>query len=305
MDLSDLNLPATGLLRQQSDAKPVLSPQSDSTIRATTYDGEKSEKQGIGTNGPGGWKIGSAIRSCFPGAQSAKERPASEFEDEKPHFADFSKPRTSTASHPVLDRLGDVFLPRSLRPRSKMSTRSSRSSRSSITSISSSIRPRPSARYNLLLRIAACRRLVTSLTRILTPKNEVVAQIRKRLMSGGSLVGNGSGIGSGMLMSSGASAVDLDIYWGDVQGTALGPVFAEPYTLTLTSNPSDHIMTMHHSLVHYERILSHSHPAYLSHLRWSLSNGKGGIDRAILTLTSVTITCFTIQLCLSKYRAPY
>ncbi|KAG8922248.1 hypothetical protein FRC00_007654, partial [Tulasnella sp. 408] len=217
MDLSDLNLPATGLLQQQPTAKPTLSPHSNSTIRATTIYDEKGEKQGIGTTGTGGWKIGSAIRSCFPGAQSTNEHPASVFEDEKAHFADFSKPRTSTASHPFLDRLGDVFLPRSLHPRSKMSTRSSRSSRSSITSISSSIRPRPSARYNLLLRIAACRRLVTSLTRILTPKNEVVTQIRKRLTLSGSLAGNGSGLGSGMLMSSGTSAVDLDIYWGDVQ----------------------------------------------------------------------------------------
>lgn len=273
MDLSDLNLPATG---QYPDSKPTLLPHSNSTLRATT-DSEKGEKHGMGTHGSsgsGGWKFG---RSCVPGARSADEHPASEVEDEKPHFADFSKPRTSTVSHPFLDRLGDVFLPRSLRPKSKASTRSSRSSSSSITSVSS-FRPRPSARYNLLLRIAACRRLVTSLTRILTPKNEVVTQIRKRLMLSGGLVGNGNGLGSGMLMSSGTSAVDLDIYWGDVQ---------------------DHIVTMHHSLVHYERILSHSHPAYLSHLRWSLSNGKGGIDRAILTLTSVTITCFAIQLCLS------
>ncbi|KAG9045569.1 hypothetical protein FS837_006082 [Tulasnella sp. UAMH 9824] len=153
MDFSDLNLPATGLLRQQPDVKPTLSPHSDSTTRATTVYDEKGERQGIGTSEPGGWKFGRAIRSCIPGARSTTQHPASEFGDEKAHFADFTKPH--------------------------------------------------------------------------------------------------------------------------------------------------HIMTMHHSLVHYERILSHSHPAYLSHLRWSLSNGKGGIDRAILTLTSVTITCFTIQLCLS------
>ena len=63
---------------------------------------------------------------------------------------------------------------------------------------------------------------------------------------------------------------------------------------------SDHIVTMQQSLAQYERILSHSHPAYLSHLRYSLSNAKGGIDNAILTLTGVSITCFSIQFVLSK-----
>ncbi|KAG8962513.1 hypothetical protein FRC05_005314 [Tulasnella sp. 425] len=277
MDLSDLNLPATIQIQRPPDTKPTLSPHSNSTVRATADEGDEDEKHGLRTHGSSRWDFASAIRSCIPGVRSAREQAAPKFEDEKAHFADFSKSRTLTVSHPVLERLGNIFLPNALLPKSKLSTRSSRSSRSSITS-NSSVRPKPSARYNLLRRIAACRRLVTSLTRILTPKNEVVAQIRKRILSDGSLVGNANGNGGGnsMLVRPGGSGLELDIYWGDVQ---------------------DHIMTMHHSLVHYERILSHSHPAYLSHLRWSLSNGKGGIDRAILTLTSVSITCFSIQLC--------
>lgn len=58
----------------------------------------------------------------------------------------------------------------------------------------------------------------------------------------------------------------------------------------------DHIISLHQSLVHYERLLSHSHPTYLSHLRFSLSSTKGGIDEAlvILALVSILVVCSQI-----------
>lgn len=62
----------------------------------------------------------------------------------------------------------------------------------------------------------------------------------------------------------------------------------------------DHIITMQQSLAHYERILSHSHPAYISHLRYSLSEAKGGMDKAILALSLVTICFLATQVVTSK-----
>jgi magnesium transporter len=57
----------------------------------------------------------------------------------------------------------------------------------------------------------------------------------------------------------------------------------------LTSH-TDHILTLQQSLAHYERMLSHSHPAYLSHLRVSLSQAKGGMDKALLMLSGISVS---------------
>lgn len=62
-----------------------------------------------------------------------------------------------------------------------------------------------------LRRIARTRKLVTSLTRLLAAKSEVVARIRKRLLTDTSMPGLGNGVGRG-------EDVDLAIYMGDVQG---------------------------------------------------------------------------------------
>jgi len=55
----------------------------------------------------------------------------------------------------------------------------------------------------------------------------------------------------------------------------------------------DHIISLNQSLIHYERMLSHSHPTYVTHLRFSLSEAKGGLDRAlvVLTLVSLLVLC--------------
>lgn len=64
-----------------------------------------------------------------------------------------------------------------------------------------------------LRRMARTRRLVTSLTRLLATKSEVVAQIRKRLlMAGHSGLGNGAGKDDD---------IEVAIYMGDVQGMCI------------------------------------------------------------------------------------
>ncbi|KAG9038137.1 hypothetical protein FRB95_002577 [Tulasnella sp. JGI-2019a] len=126
--------------------------------------------------------------------------------------------------------------------------------------------PRKTQGYyqDVLMRMAASRRLVTSLTRVLAPKNDVIVQIRKRLRAEGGLIWGGSGGG----------ALELDIYLGDVQ---------------------DHIVSMQQSLTHYERMMSEAQPEYLSQLRYSVSNSSRGIDKALLVMTSVTMSCYAAQ----------
>ena len=58
----------------------------------------------------------------------------------------------------------------------------------------------------------------------------------------------------------------------------------------------DHIISLNQSLIHYERMLSHSHPAYLTHLRFSLSEAKGGLDKALMLLTMVSLLVLCSQL---------
>nr|GAT44159.1 predicted protein [Mycena chlorophos] len=129
------------------------------------------------------------------------------------------------------------------------------SSRSSRTS---SVNPNTAT----LQRMARARRLVTSLSRLLASKSEIIAQFRKRLLT----------------PPSGASpneqSVEVAIYLGDVQ---------------------DHIITLESSLGHYERMLSQSHPLYISQVRTGVSITKGGTDKALLYLTSVSMCVLCIQ----------
>ncbi|GBE77993.1 hypothetical protein BKA93DRAFT_173930 [Sparassis latifolia] len=110
-------------------------------------------------------------------------------------------------------------------------------------------------------RIARTRKIVTSLARFLAHKSEVVAQIQKRLfLTGGT--GNGKDY-------------EMFIYMGDVQ---------------------DHILTLQQSLAHYDRVLSQAHPTYIARLRLSLSRAQSGTDRAILTLTTISIGVVAVQM---------
>lgn len=77
------------------------------------------------------------------------------------------------------------------------------------------------------------------------------------------------------------------------------PRLIDHYNLANTDfNPLpclDHILTMQQSLLYYERVLSHSHPAYLSFLSVSLSQAKSGSDKAILWLSLVSIGTVCLQ----------
>ncbi|KAG9042866.1 hypothetical protein FS842_002051 [Serendipita sp. 407] len=68
---------------------------------------------------------------------------------------------------------------------------------------------------------------------------------------------------------------EVYIYFGDVQ---------------------DHILSLHQSLIHYERMLSYSHPAYLSHLRFSLDDAKGGLDKALILLAFISALVLCSQI---------
>ncbi|KIP03961.1 hypothetical protein PHLGIDRAFT_121120 [Phlebiopsis gigantea 11061_1 CR5-6] len=124
--------------------------------------------------------------------------------------------------------------------------------------------PRKNAIPSTVLRVAHVRRLVTSLSRSLATKSEVVAQVKKRIiMTGEHGLGNGTG-----------DDRDVFVYMGDVQ---------------------DHILTLQQSLAHCERMLSQSHPIYLSHLRLSASKSKSGSDKAILYLTVISMAVLFMQ----------
>lgn len=58
---------------------------------------------------------------------------------------------------------------------------------------------------------------------------------------------------------------------------------------------ADHILTLQHSLAHYERMLSQSHPTYLSQLRVSVGEAKSGQDKAIMLLTIVSMAVLCNQ----------
>lgn len=104
-----------------------------------------------------------------------------------------------------------------------------------------------------LRRIARTRRLVTSLTRLLASKSEVLSRVRKRYLDVTTIVQSDD--------------VEIAMYMGDVH---------------------DHILALQQALSHYEHILSQSHPIYLSQLRMNASNARTGSDKAVLILSLVS-----------------
>lgn len=63
----------------------------------------------------------------------------------------------------------------------------------------------------------------------------------------------------------------------------------------------DHIAAMHQSLVFYEAILAHDHPAYSGILRLSLHDAKGGTDIGILQLYVVTLTIIPMNIVIGNF----
>ncbi|GJJ08799.1 hypothetical protein Clacol_003018 [Clathrus columnatus] len=118
-----------------------------------------------------------------------------------------------------------------------------------------------------LMRMAATRRLVTSLSRLLGTKSEVISQLRKRLET--------HPLGSAKDISARQAAhLDVGVYFDDIH---------------------DHILTLHQALAHNERILSHHHPAYLSQLRLAVKQSQTGTDKAIMALTLISISAGAMQ----------
>jgi Mg2+ and Co2+ transporter CorA len=63
---------------------------------------------------------------------------------------------------------------------------------------------------------------------------------------------------------------------------------------------SDHILALENSLSHYERMLSQSHPLYVSHIRTTVAISKGGSDKALIFLSAVSIGVLCIQTLIGK-----
>jgi len=128
--------------------------------------------------------------------------------------------------------------------------------------------PQRSATHTSLRRMARTRRLVTSLTRLLATKSEVVAQIRKRLLTSSSAtLPNGT--------KNSDDDLDVALHMGDVQ---------------------DHILSLQYLLVHYERILSQSHPTYLSQLGIGVASARNETDKAVVYLTTINMADMCIQM---------
>lgn len=129
----------------------------------------------------------------------------------------------------------------------------------------------PSATTLVLRRMARARKLVTSLSRLLGSKSEVVTQIRKRLLKTGA-PGSGN--------DSKTEELEVAIYMGDVQ---------------------DHILTLQHSLNYYERMLSESHPIYLSQLRTNFVMSQSEASKNLVFLTSGSMAVLCMQALLGVF----
>jgi magnesium transporter len=151
----------------------------------------------------------------------------------------------------------------------------------------------PTATQFTLRRIARTRKLVTLLTRLLATKSEVIAQIRKRL-----LTSSQSGLGNGTNRD---EDVEVSIYLGDVQGMLVLMLLSKH----LFASCLDHILTLQHSLAHYERMLSQSHPAYLSQLRTRAGFVRAGADKAAIYLTIVSLAVLCVQPLIGIYSSHF
>lgn len=110
----------------------------------------------------------------------------------------------------------------------------------------------PAART--VFRMAKIRRLVTSLTRLLSTKAELIGQIRKRLAIRGEW--------------------SLD---------------SDPELYTHMGDILDHILSLQQTLAHYERMLAQSHPIYLTQLHLQAVKSKSGRGKAAIILTVVSV----------------
>lgn len=121
------------------------------------------------------------------------------------------------------------------------------------------------------------KRLTTGLTRLLGSKYQVVTKLRKRVAEEHGEVG---------------------AYIGDVQGqsSATGQPLRPRQQTHSRHISTDHILMLQTSLSHYEYILSHCQPAYMSHLSVTFSIARGSTSSLVLALSCVTIGVLPAQM---------
>jgi magnesium transporter len=191
-----------------------------------------------------------------------------------------------------------------------------------------------------LRRMARTRRLVTSLSRLLATKSEVVARMQKRLlqvtaeelaarreptplqppmMNAGPTVAqiNADGLDGGLPAASGVSAIPI---YGTPSGEGKGKErrseaddiaiyygdvqgndAVEHSVRTVADVAADHILTLYQSFAHLERMLSQSHPTYCSQLRVMQRQANSRMDRTIMLLSCVTVGVYCIQPTVGTY----
>lgn len=144
------------------------------------------------------------------------------------------------------------------------------------------VEPPPTPSQLTLRRMGSTRKLVTSLVRLLTTKPDVLAAFRKRLMRVAALK-------SQSMTGQSSDELEVAIYSGDVQGQSLHRCFSS----SMMKQVADHILTLQHSFIHYERMLSELGPTYISQLHAEISTTKNKCDVNLLYLTTVATCCAT------------
>lgn len=144
-------------------------------------------------------------------------------------------------------------------------------------------RPRRSGQ-NVLLQMASTRRLITSLSRLLASKSELLGQIRKGMKSDVGIIGTGG---------RGAHLDDVIIYLGDVQGALRAGLSWR--CDSNTTHDLDHVITLQQSLAHLERVLSAAHPTFVSDRQLAKEERTRKMDRVLLYLSTVTISVICMQ----------
>jgi magnesium transporter len=132
--------------------------------------------------------------------------------------------------------------------------------------------------YIDLWRMARTRRLVTSVARVLATKPEVVAGIRKRLLTS-------DGLAAG-------DHAEVAIYFGDIQGR---PQKSGVCIRRTDYGAIDHILALLQSLAHFERMLSESHPRYLQIVRVDSLRARAKTDYAAFILAVVAVVAVPAQ----------
>lgn len=202
--------------------------------------------------------------------------------DEKQMFVGIDKEKMPSAPRPRF--LAPTTLPLLMR----RARRAIRDAIASIPRFRSIDEPLPEYRPTTTIhRMARTRRLVTSLARFLAVKSEVVAQVKKRLLTQGEW-----GLGTGT-----EHDLDVFVYMGDVQGSHHLYVSLVQFLTT----DSDHIITLQQALAHFERTLNQSHPTHLAQLRLSVNKAKSGTDKAIVSLTVISLGVLCVQTLLGKF----